>query len=101
MPDAESPPEEPKPWKKPPPPRRTVSQICPPPRRPLTVADIRPGMDNERLGVVRDSMLQNPLIVKVSPGPRALSGRSAPQGPGVPLATVAGPGAGPPAGDTG
>ncbi|ELV12672.1 hypothetical protein TREES_T100016402 [Tupaia chinensis] len=47
--------------------RRTVSQICPPPRRPLTVADIRPGMENERLGVVRDSMLQNPLIVKVSP----------------------------------
>ncbi|KAK2120506.1 hypothetical protein P7K49_001892 [Saguinus oedipus] len=46
--------------------RRTVSQICPPPRRPLTVADIRPGMENERLGVVRDSMFQNPLIVKVS-----------------------------------
>lgn len=45
---------------------RTVSQICPPPRRPLTVADIRPGMENERLGVVRDSMFQNPLIVKVS-----------------------------------
>lgn len=46
--------------------RRTVSQICPPPRRPLVVADIRPGMENERLGVVRDSMFQNPLIVKVS-----------------------------------
>ncbi|XP_058380351.1 cilia- and flagella-associated protein 77 isoform X1 [Diceros bicornis minor] len=46
--------------------RRTVSQICPPPRRPLTVADIRPGMENERLGVVRDSMFQNPLIVKAS-----------------------------------
>ncbi|XP_039718861.1 cilia- and flagella-associated protein 77 isoform X1 [Pteropus medius] len=46
--------------------RRTVSHICPPPRRPLTVADIRPGMENERLGVVRDSMFQNPLIVKVS-----------------------------------
>lgn len=45
---------------------RTVSQICPPPRRPLVVADIRPGMENERLGVVRDSMFQNPLIVKVS-----------------------------------
>lgn len=54
-------------WKKKKPPvRRTVSQICPPPRRPLTVADIRPGMENERLGVVRDSMFQNPLIVKVS-----------------------------------
>lgn len=53
-------------WKKKPPVRRTVSQICPPPRRPLTVADIRPGMENDRLGVVRDSMFQNPLIVKVS-----------------------------------
>lgn len=52
-------------WKKQPV-RRTVSQICPPPRRPLTVADVRPGMENERLGVVRDSMFQNPLIVKVS-----------------------------------
>lgn len=49
--------------------RRTVSQICPPARRPLTVADIRPGMENERLGVVRDSMFQNPLIVKVSRSP--------------------------------
>ncbi|KAL4825444.1 hypothetical protein H8958_001125 [Nasalis larvatus] len=46
--------------------RRTVSQVCPPPRRPLTVADIRPGMENERLGVVRDSMFQNPLIVKAA-----------------------------------
>lgn len=45
---------------------RTVSQICPPPRRPLTMVDIRTGMENERLGVVRDSMFQNPLIVKVS-----------------------------------
>ncbi|KAM5298546.1 cilia- and flagella-associated protein 77 [Ctenodactylus gundi] len=48
--------------------RRTVSQICPPPRRPLTVADIRPGMENQRLGVVRDSMFQNPLIVKAELG---------------------------------
>ncbi|XP_069862737.1 cilia- and flagella-associated protein 77 [Dipodomys merriami] len=47
---------------------RTVSQICPPPRRPLTLADIRPGMENERLGVVRDSMFQNPLIVKAELG---------------------------------
>ncbi|XP_045702254.1 cilia- and flagella-associated protein 77 [Phyllostomus hastatus] len=47
---------------------RTVSQICPPPRRPLTVADIRPGMENERLGVVRDSMFQNPLILKAELG---------------------------------
>uniref|UniRef100_A0A8D0X2M6 Cilia and flagella associated protein 77 n=1 Tax=Sus scrofa TaxID=9823 RepID=A0A8D0X2M6_PIG len=55
-------------WKKKPPVRRTVSQICPPPRRPLTVADIRPGMENDRLGVVRDSMFQNPLIVKAELG---------------------------------
>lgn len=48
----------------PPPVRRTPSQIFPPVRRPLTVADLRPGMENERLGVVRDSMLQNHLIVK-------------------------------------
>ncbi|MBZ3888257.1 hypothetical protein SUZIE_197050 [Sciurus carolinensis] len=55
-------------WKKKQPVHRTVSQICPPPRRPLTVADIRPGMENERLGVVRDSMFQNPLIVKAELG---------------------------------
>uniref|UniRef100_A0A2K6ENI2 Cilia and flagella associated protein 77 n=1 Tax=Propithecus coquereli TaxID=379532 RepID=A0A2K6ENI2_PROCO len=72
-------------WKKKQPVRRTVSQICPPPRRPLTLADIRPGMENERLGVVRDSMFQNPLIVKVSgplwgPGtPPLTSARSLPQ----------------------
>lgn len=67
--------------------RRTVSQVCPPPRRPLTVADIRPGMENERLGVVRDSMFQNPLIVKVStPRPPRFRGRRlrAPTPPGVP-----------------
>ncbi|KAM6169972.1 cilia- and flagella-associated protein 77 [Rhynchocyon petersi] len=58
----------PKTKKKQPPARRPVSQICPPPRRPLTVADIRPGMENERLGVVRDSMFQNPLIVKAELG---------------------------------
>ncbi|KAM5331880.1 cilia- and flagella-associated protein 77 [Glossophaga mutica] len=56
------------PRKKKQPVHRTVSQICPPPRRPLTVADIRPGMENERLGVVRDSMFQNPLIVKAELG---------------------------------
>ncbi|XP_007453171.1 PREDICTED: uncharacterized protein C9orf171 homolog isoform X1 [Lipotes vexillifer] len=61
-------------WKKPPV-RRTVSQICPPPRRPLTVADIQPGMENERLGVVRDSMFQNPLIVKAA-GPTSVEGTS-------------------------
>lgn len=65
MPEAQSSRQDPRRWKKQPV-RRTVSQICPPPRRPLTVADIRPGMENERLGVVRDSMFQNPLIVKVS-----------------------------------
>ncbi|KAH0505229.1 hypothetical protein LTLLF_177875 [Microtus ochrogaster] len=61
--------------------RRTVSQICPPPRRPLTVADIRPGMENERLGVVRDSMFQNPLIVKVSARARS----SPPLAPTLPM----------------
>lgn len=67
MPEAESPHKDPTRLKKKKEPvRRTVSQICPPPRRPLTVADIRPGMENQRLGVVRDSMFQNPLIVKVS-----------------------------------
>lgn len=64
MPEAESSCQD-APRRKKPPVRRTVSQICPPPRRPLAVADIRPGMENERLGVVRDSMFQNPLIVKV------------------------------------
>uniref|UniRef100_A0A8D1KG43 Uncharacterized protein n=1 Tax=Sus scrofa TaxID=9823 RepID=A0A8D1KG43_PIG len=67
-------------WKKKPPVRRTVSQICPPPRRPLTVADIRPGMENDRLGVVRDSMFQNPLIVK---GSVSLKIRAVPQTPAV------------------
>lgn len=57
---------------------RTVSQICPPPRRPLTVVDIRPGMENERLGVVRDSMFQNPLIVKVSARVRSSPPRAPP-----------------------
>ncbi|XP_004640492.1 cilia- and flagella-associated protein 77 isoform X2 [Octodon degus] len=69
MPEAESSGKDPTRWKKKKKPvRRTVSQICPPPRRPLTVADIRPGMENQRLGVVRDSMFQNPLIVKAELG---------------------------------
>ncbi|XP_005408437.1 PREDICTED: uncharacterized protein C9orf171 homolog [Chinchilla lanigera] len=69
MPEAKSSRKDPTQWKKKKEPvRRTVSQICPPPRRPLTVADIRPGMENQRLGVVRDSMFQNPLIVKAELG---------------------------------
>ncbi|KAL8174522.1 UNVERIFIED_CONTAM: hypothetical protein K2H54_048030 [Gekko kuhli] len=44
--------------------RRSVSQICPPPRRPMTLAEVYPGSENERLGVVRESMLQNHLINK-------------------------------------
>ncbi|XP_066466968.1 cilia- and flagella-associated protein 77 [Tiliqua scincoides] len=44
--------------------RRSVSQICPPPRRPMTLAEVFPGCDNDRLGVARDSMLQNHLIAK-------------------------------------
>lgn len=38
------------------------------PRRPLTLPEVEPGSENERLGVARDSMLRNPLILKVSPG---------------------------------
>ncbi|XP_005882213.1 PREDICTED: uncharacterized protein C9orf171 homolog isoform X1 [Myotis brandtii] len=67
MPEAKSSRQDPLRWTKKPV-RRSVSQICPPPRRPLPVADIRPGMENERLGVVRDSMFQNPLIVKAELG---------------------------------
>ncbi|XP_036604020.1 cilia- and flagella-associated protein 77 [Trichosurus vulpecula] len=60
---------EPSQWKKKKKPvYRTVSHICPPPRRPLAIADLRPGMENERLGVLRDSMLQNPLILKAELG---------------------------------
>ncbi|XP_008562037.1 PREDICTED: uncharacterized protein C9orf171 homolog [Galeopterus variegatus] len=68
MPEVRSPGQDLTRWKQQPPGRRTVSQICPPPRRPLTVADIRPGMENDRLGVLRDSMFQNPLIVKAELG---------------------------------
>uniref|UniRef100_A0A8C6YC78 Uncharacterized protein n=1 Tax=Naja naja TaxID=35670 RepID=A0A8C6YC78_NAJNA len=39
----------------------SVSQICPPPRRPWRSY---PGCENERLGVARESMLQNHLIAK-------------------------------------
>lgn len=48
--------------------RRSASQICPPPRRPMTLAELYPGCDNDRLGVARDSMLQNHLIAKVRKG---------------------------------
>lgn len=44
--------------------RASVSDICPPPLLPLTKADIQPGTENERIGLVRDSMFQNPLILK-------------------------------------
>ncbi|XP_063001054.1 cilia- and flagella-associated protein 77 [Elgaria multicarinata webbii] len=44
--------------------RRSASQICPPPRRPMTLAELHPGCENERLGVARESMLQNHLIAK-------------------------------------
>ncbi|XP_061867777.1 cilia- and flagella-associated protein 77 isoform X2 [Colius striatus] len=39
-----------------------------PPRRPLTLADVEPGSENERLGVARDSMLRNPRILKAELG---------------------------------
>ncbi|XP_065275108.1 cilia- and flagella-associated protein 77 [Emys orbicularis] len=48
--------------------RRSASQICPPPRRPRTLAEVQPGSENERLGVARDSMVQNPLIAKAELG---------------------------------
>ncbi|XP_067328080.1 cilia- and flagella-associated protein 77 [Anolis sagrei] len=48
--------------------RRSASQICPPPRRPMTLAELTPGCENERLGVARDSMLQNPRIAKPEVG---------------------------------
>uniref|UniRef100_A0A8C8SN06 Cilia and flagella associated protein 77 n=1 Tax=Pelusios castaneus TaxID=367368 RepID=A0A8C8SN06_9SAUR len=48
--------------------RRSTSQICPPPRRPMTLAEVQPGSENERLGVARDSMVQNPLIAKAELG---------------------------------
>ncbi|XP_062971900.1 cilia- and flagella-associated protein 77-like [Elgaria multicarinata webbii] len=44
--------------------RATVSNICPPPLLPLTKADILPGSENHRVGLVRDSMFQNHLILK-------------------------------------
>ncbi|XP_009079295.1 PREDICTED: uncharacterized protein C9orf171 homolog [Acanthisitta chloris] len=37
-------------------------------RRPLTLAEAGPGTENERLGVVRASMLRNPLILKEEVG---------------------------------
>ncbi|XP_071621967.1 cilia- and flagella-associated protein 77 [Heliangelus exortis] len=39
-----------------------------PPRRPLCLAEVEPGTENERLGVARDSMLRNPLILKAEVG---------------------------------
>ncbi|XP_070619576.1 cilia- and flagella-associated protein 77-like [Erythrolamprus reginae] len=44
--------------------RASVSDICPPPLLPLTNANIQPGTENERIGLVRNSMFQNPLILK-------------------------------------
>ncbi|XP_035197597.1 cilia- and flagella-associated protein 77 [Oxyura jamaicensis] len=39
-----------------------------PPRRPLCLAEVEAGSENERLGVARDSMLRNPLILKAELG---------------------------------
>uniref|UniRef100_A0A8D2L626 Cilia- and flagella-associated protein 77 n=1 Tax=Varanus komodoensis TaxID=61221 RepID=A0A8D2L626_VARKO len=44
--------------------RATVSDICPPALLPLTQADIQPGSENDRIGLVRDTMFQNHLILK-------------------------------------
>ncbi|XP_054076222.1 cilia- and flagella-associated protein 77 [Rissa tridactyla] len=38
------------------------------PRQPLSLAEVEPGSENERLGVARDSMLRNPLILKAELG---------------------------------
>ncbi|XP_009894571.2 cilia- and flagella-associated protein 77 [Dryobates pubescens] len=38
------------------------------PRRPLTLDEVEPSSENERLGVARDSMLCNPLILKPEVG---------------------------------
>ncbi|XP_053137587.1 cilia- and flagella-associated protein 77 isoform X1 [Hemicordylus capensis] len=48
--------------------RRSVSQICPPPRRPMTLGELSRGGENERVGVVRETMLQNHLIAKPEVG---------------------------------
>ncbi|XP_061463475.1 cilia- and flagella-associated protein 77-like [Rhineura floridana] len=44
--------------------RASVSDICPPPLLPLTKEGIKPGTENDRLGLVRDTMFQNHLILK-------------------------------------
>uniref|UniRef100_A0A8D0DRE9 Cilia- and flagella-associated protein 77 n=1 Tax=Salvator merianae TaxID=96440 RepID=A0A8D0DRE9_SALMN len=44
--------------------RASVSDFCPPPLLPVTKADILPGTENDRVGLVRDTMLQNHLILK-------------------------------------
>lgn len=44
--------------------RASVSDICPPPLLPLTKTDIKKGSENDRVGVVRDTMFQNHLILK-------------------------------------
>lgn len=42
-------------------------------RPPLSLAEVEPGSENERLGLARDSMFRNPRILKVSAGcPRSL-----------------------------
>ncbi|XP_072840805.2 cilia- and flagella-associated protein 77 [Pogona vitticeps] len=48
--------------------RLSVSQLCPPPRRPRTLAEVAPGDEDERLGVARESMLQNPILLKPEVG---------------------------------
>ncbi|XP_075784088.1 cilia- and flagella-associated protein 77-like [Pelodiscus sinensis] len=45
-----------------------ANAICPPPLLPLRMAEVQPGMENERVGVVRDTMLQNHLILKAELG---------------------------------
>ncbi|XP_028935127.1 cilia- and flagella-associated protein 77-like [Ornithorhynchus anatinus] len=48
--------------------KHAIHHICPPPLLPLCKEDLEPGMENFRLGKVRDSMLCNPLILKTELG---------------------------------
>lgn len=59
--------------------RRTGLGMAGPPRRPLSLAEVAAGSENERLGVARDSMLRNPRILKVSPAAARLPIASVPR----------------------
>uniref|UniRef100_A0A8C9FGA2 Uncharacterized protein n=1 Tax=Pavo cristatus TaxID=9049 RepID=A0A8C9FGA2_PAVCR len=62
-------------------PERSGLGMAGPPRRPLSLAEVTAGSENERLGVARDSMLRNPRILKVSPRGRPAPDRPPPAAP--------------------